>query len=552
MNRTPTKQPGRKLRALALTVAATTTLISSAALAAEPATIELESTHDTASPLEHSSALMMDIKPISPFKVRGKRENSEDPIYTQMKSSFKPINVQLSFGTDTEKGTALTAFFNHRMNEVLTSAQICQGIDDAEVQKQAGKKGSGELGAVPEKANEKLAYCAKYHPDEFAVAANILQPYMEWRQTEVLGILDIYDSKLTSPHQADRVEARYILGCIADKYGEIREDTESTLSGPDAERLDLSTTLLYCTNPENWDFTEMYPKLDMNSCMDLDAATGTPSSVVSNLTSTLGTPGAPIDPADHDLLYVFDSKEFITNCVVNKYTALVDKKDELAAGLKVGIGMLPSTRMEIRKVTEGDRVYGKVNIQASPMGMSDHDLNNALYERSMKILASGGADGCIPSPFVPDELFLEARDKGGTEYLQYCSIRIPTAIMKKVSESGEDLASFMWSTISKQIATIQTLEVLNGATMVSQEAFRILNASDNDLGFLMAGSSEIMRMVTQSYKNSIDLAKSSKLENVLTMVDQYYADVSELKAKKSASEGVMERRFQRRILDAAK
>jgi hypothetical protein len=258
--------------------------------------------------------------------------------------------------------------------------------------------------------------------------------------------LDIYDSKLTSPHQSDRVEARYILGCIADHYGEIREDTQSPLAGPDAERMDLSTTLLYCTNPENWDFTEMYPKLDMNSCMDIEAANGTAAAVLPDLS---GLSKVPIGPVDPDLLYVFDSKEFIKNCVTNKYTALVDKDEKLSNGLLVGIGMLPSTRMEIRKVEEGERVYAEINIQTYPMGMSDHDLYNALYERTMKILSSGGADGCIPSPFVPDELFIETRDKGGNDYLQYCSIHIPTAIMKKVSESGEDLASFMWSTIAK-------------------------------------------------------------------------------------------------------
>jgi hypothetical protein len=86
--------------------------------------------------------------------------------------------------------------------------------------------------------------------------------------------------------------------------------------------------------------------------------------------------------------------------------------------------------------------------------------------------------------------------------------------------------------------------------MVSQEAFRILNATDNDLGYLMAGSSEIMRMVTQSYKNSIDLAKSSKLEDVLNMVDQYYADVADLKSRKASALDATKGRFQRRILDA--
>ena len=479
--------------------------VAGPALATSGTTVTKDSVYQSSSPLESNAGSLLDVRFISPFKARDTRDDGT-PQYVQIKSDFKPANLSVIFNPNSKDGSALMSVLNHRITDVLDRTHLCDGTDDAGV---ASKSGSGFGTDTFDNAFERLKYCARFHPDEFSAASNIIQPYIEWRQSEVQGIMSMYEAKLNSPNMADRIEGRYIVSCVMKHYGEVRDDTGNSGSGETAERRDISTALSYCADPKNWDFTDMFPKLDMASCMDQSSASGTPN-------STTNTNNDP------NLLYVFDSHEFLSNCVANKYTAIVDSNEKLSEGLQVAIGMLPYTRFEIYKKEDGNKTYAEIKVKTYPMAMSAQQLYDTLYLRNESILMKN-SNGCIPSPFIPKDVFEEAVNNASSEadWKKYCSILIPAGVTEKIKETGAEMAPFFWSRVAKKVAQIQTLELLNGSTLVAQEGYRILNASDNELGFLTAGTAEIMRIATQTYKSSIDLAISTKLEDVLNGAEDF-------------------------------
>ena len=82
----------------------------------------------------------------------------------------------------------------------------------------------------------------------------------------------------------------------------------------------------------------------------------------------------------------------------------------------------------------------------------------------------------------------------------------------------ENEANFFWALIAKKIATIQTLEILSGAELIAQETNRFFQSVDRELFHMFEPSVRYMKDTTKTYKDTVDLAQASKLEDILMLV----------------------------------
>lgn len=493
---------------------------TSALAASEVLTID--NLYDVTTPAEALSSSSLGIRFVSPFRpLTGDLDDNA----TYMGGVITPLNMRNAFGhnTDTASSAELIGIVDTQINNIIEKTGLCTGAGDASL----GLMDPGPT-SVSDPAAGRLHHCARYHPDQFSALSNMIGPYMEWRQSETNNILKIYLAKLDSPKLVDRIEGRLMMNCIKSQYGTV-DGQAATASNAD-EAMDIGLALSACSNPQNWNVNTIFASTTGPSCNGQNVFVTEDKAQNSKNTN-----------------YLFTLPNFVTKCLFTEEKIL--QRDTAGNG---GVGMsasfIPygtllaldmSPYIELGVSTNADGAA--VVIKSYPMSVSVDRLYDTLFLRAYNIIstewfANAVSGGWFPSPFAPSDIWTKnaklladsstpagTRAKAKTMVRQYSSIYFPPNLMNKIASSGPEHAPFYWRLIAQKIATIQSLEILHGSTMILQESLRVVNTADRDLGALLAPSVEYMQIVSAAYKDSIDLVQTSKLESILASAEAVVA-----------------------------
>jgi hypothetical protein len=329
----------------------------------------------------------------------------------------------------------------------------------------------------------KLQDCANTAPDEFATVSNLIRYYLSWQSTELDAILGIYKSKLISPLYSERLEGRLVMNCIQDAL----------------QTNDVANAIEYCRDPADghWDLSTIFEV----ACGTSD--TGDSTSSVTN--EIYGDSSSA----------VFDYRGYISNCMMNS-DAMNSAGHEFVAAL------VPNFTIEITQTG--------VEITMAPPYVNPAEAYSTSVERIYSFLYNTDEDsngdvvgigylvtteGCIPGFFAPDDF---GEDEDVMESGIYYSICIPgqlvSLLQDAVSREPQD-AQFQAAILAKRLAVLDVLEGLNGAALVAQETYRVLNATDSELGRLAKPSADLTKELARVYREAVEMTYSSSLEDVI-------------------------------------
>lgn len=313
----------------------------------------------------------------------------------------------------------------------------------------------------------RLQSCANDRPDQFATVSNMMRSYFDWQNAETRTIAMYYQNKIFSPLLRDRIEARLVQDCLR----------RSLAQG------DSMAAYNICRDPQNWDVTNAF----YGSCS-------------ASASSASGT---------------FQYKKYLNDCVISN----VVKK---SLGSMLVHEILPDFKIAVTSAG--------VEITAMPMNSTPQNAYNAIYELVYSELSSEWfnkmtTNGCLPSIFAPVDFNADPSKRGN-----YYSLCLPKNIVEQLSSLPTINASHFRSIIAKRIAHLQTVEMLNGASLITQTAQASLMAADRELGALVESYPVITSKYTQAYLDQIDLTFAKKLddvlEEILKLFDSYNKDIT--------------------------
>lgn len=495
---------------------------------------------------------------VSPVSSRIVADKLDELSHVEGTTRFTIVPLTATFAMDPEnkKGNVFNGKFSDTyLRQLMDETELCTKTEEE-------KDGFGNI--IAQKLDienptpvELLQHCSNDYPDEFKAFVGMMHPYTEWKTKEQQGILRTYIAKTRSGKLADRLEGRLMTACMerfvatmgeneeeASLY-ELHENQDTDQYNASTKEFvpvpDLSSMLQYCSNAEHWNIFDIFPKYALESCSDEVIATTeenfTHPDEFPDLQQAISVEKGLTEKETAEK-YVFDFQTFIRGCVVTEKTSNVDSEKKLSEGVDAAIGMIPAMTIKLERVdvpadekSESAPEDGSLDkqfdlkIQSYPSAIKNESLYDALYVRAYNLIASEGfslnqTQGCIPSPFAPSD-FVELVNSDSEDWKRYCSIWIPKSIVTVMSsaELGKD-ANFIWALIAKKIAVIQTLEVLSGAQLIAQETERFFQGTDRELYRMFQPSVQYSSDVVKLYRESVDLAQASTLEDVLTLVNK--------------------------------
>lgn len=328
--------------------------------------------------------------------------------------------------------------------------------------------------------DEQLKQCAQTRPEEFGQVSNAIRSYFEWQNTELRTVRELYRDKITSPLMRDRVEARLVNECMRTQMA----------------KMDTANAINVCRDPKNWPVEKTF----YAGCQGTGGSAST-----------------------------FDYKEYMSKCVIGNTV-----KSSLGAAL--AFSMVPNFKIQV--TNEG------ITTTTTPLTDVPSTAYHAIYELVYSYISSGwfnqmATKGCLPSIFAPENFGSMSPD----ERAKYYSVCIPQTIVQKVSALPQVDADFFRSIIARRIAMIQTVEMLNGALMISEEAYGNLNSNDREIGLLAEGNVRLLQKFVDAYNRSIDLTFGKKLDDVLEQINdlfgKYDKEIGEVDRGTKAFQGEM-------------
>jgi len=517
------------------------------------AATEIEMT-DGLQDLSTASLTVNFVSPISTRQVAGKLEELS---HVKGSTRFTIVPLTATFAMDPENTTGNVfngKFSDTYLSQLMEETELCTKTEEE-------KDGYGniiarELEIENPTPVELLQHCSNDYPDEFKAFMGMMHPYAEWKTKEQQGILKTYIAKTKSGKLSDRLEARLMTSCMERFVALMGEDQEEASlielhANQNVEQYnqsskefvpvpDLSAMIQYCSNAENWNVFDVFPTYALESCSDqLIATTEDKFTHSEEFPEKRQSISVEKGLTENDTVEknVFDIQTFIRGCVVTEKTSATNIEKQLSPGADTAVGMIPAMTVVLERVdvpvaekSDSDLEDGSLDkqfnlkIQTYPSTVSPQQLYDALYVRAYNLIASEGfssnrTQGCIPSPFAPSD-FSDLVEEGSDDWKRYCSIWVPKSVLTVMSsaELGLD-ANFLWAAIAKKIATIQTLEILSGAELIAQETERFFQGVDRELFKMFEPSVRYMSDSVKLYRETVDLAQASRLEDVLRLVD---------------------------------